>query len=164
MSRFWFRRGCRPGVLFGVLLRHFLNGNSINRRCVVQPCKITWFKSIMLPFLLRGMKIRGLSVGCCVFTVLCGRMLSEQVLHIIYLIHMKDLHAQKHPTLHIFRQVSINGKQRSSTEVYEIFFNKLWLGTRTNATYLSLNTWWPNLFCVQPGFFFKMQSSSYFMR
>lgn len=118
----------------------------------------------MLPFLLRGMKIRGLSVGCCVFTVLCGRMLSEQVLHIIYLIHMKDLHAQKHPTLHIFRQVSINGKQRSSTEVYEIFFNKLWLGTRTNATYLSLNTWWPNLFCVQPGFFFKMQSSSYFMR
>ena len=34
-------------------------------------------------------------------------------------------------------------------------FNKLWLGTRTNATYLSLNTWWPNLFCVQPGFFFQ---------
>ena len=91
----------------------------------------------MLPFLLRGMKIRGLSVVCCVFTVLCGRMLSEQVLHIIYLIHMKDLHAQKHPTLHIFRQVSINGKQRSSTEVYEIFsISYGWVPERTLPIYL----------------------------
>ena len=138
MSRFWSRREGRPGVLFWVLLRHFLNGNSINRRCVCLWCSpvITWFKSIMLPFLLRGMKIRGLSVVCCVFTVLCGRM-SEQVLHIIYLIHMKDLHAQKHPTLHIFRQVSINGKQRSSTEVYEIFsISYGWVPERTLPIYL----------------------------